>query len=868
MNSTLIGGGRSTRTYCPTFQDSHALALTRQSTFRQCLKREYIWNMIEHTLTNDSHRGVAPASSATAQTSKLPRTTQSKTLRGRNNVSDDHFETENDVDDLNKLLSRICIHDADTEHIAHCQSREAAEHLSNERLSPAESLRIQHELMSTECEYETTSSPTPPSVDSTGEFPPLRNASNENALPSASQCHEKRLHSYAKALLRHTARPRNVEYVHDQQDAVAAAEQKQQRSQAAESTMTADTRGVKQRGHDNSKTGAASREHDRVQLASRSPVKALRHAASCDVLDVHVTTQRLRKSIPAAWLGAQTVYEKDAATKSTPVTSSHMTPYKPSMCNVLQAQASPVRPRSNYASPTKASKQRTVAAALPSVKTRDLQPLRAVRSLGTMRPYTVKQSETRSTTQAPVAERICAASSSLRILCKDSDSTLESFPRFNRARASVSPVDQSTMTNTSPTKIPAPRHGSGSTTRRLESSKRKVVDAAGESVADSVRKTSLETKRAAILGPITRRLSEVRLASLHFQSAASETRKTDMQKVFERTFSQNLYRAATPTANSPAESGSGKCPGADRALITPPPSTDCLRFDVSPMEDVEYDTKANYRAIVGQVVSKTLRGNAPSFAPSTRADMPMDAGGEVDKEISPPSMVGNHSSFDLATLAENYVPADQWYSLTTRERMAIREQRRARRSSSASGTASWTTSDSATSCVSMDPQGNILSPTPAWHWSMRRTTHSPAKLGRAPLPCGPLGHATGGDEQATSIAATENGWKIGSAQPGWWYGWKGGDGREIAFVGYGPDAEREAEPAVNICGYDYRQHVNGRQSEAIISWKQPPLCEQSTAHAARLSHTPCGDVEIAQAMEHIAAAPDLSGMCARCEPVH
>lgn len=223
------------------------------------------------------------------------------------------------------------------------------------------------------------------------------------------------------------------------------------------------------------------------------------------------------------------------------------------------------------------------------------------------------------------------------------------------------------------------------------------------------------------------------------------------------------------------------------AANAPSPAPDGRTAPEQPINDAECTSSpfdAGTPAEKGQSTQPnampTLRGNAPIFAPSPQASL---------SGISPTKMdVGNAAdNFDIGAMADEYIPREKWLSLPQHQRLAIQSHRRARSSSSASGSSRFT-------CQSLvDPQGNILSPKPAWHWSNRRTTIP------SPVKSRSLEHSpTRSSDSPTSVGHEELGWAIGSAMPGWKYGWRGGDGREIAFNGYGPDAEKDARPFFNF----------------------------------------------------------------------
>ncbi|KAI5359591.1 hypothetical protein Slin14017_G104930 [Septoria linicola] len=116
-------------------------------------------------------------------------------------------------------------------------------------------------------------------------------------------------------------------------------------------------------------------------------------------------------------------------------------------------------------------------------------------------------------------------------------------------------------------------------------------------------------------------------------------------------------------------------------------------------------------------------------------------------------------------------------------------------------------------------------------------------------------------------------WTIGSEQTRQVYGWKGGDGREIKFVGHGPDAEREPGHGVRF-NYQRRGSNMGRGPRMIgendgDGSPEAPLAPRSRRHWAQLAgytKQPCDTMEIVDAIEQMPApsgAP-LYGHCRNC----
>lgn len=124
-------------------------------------------------------------------------------------------------------------------------------------------------------------------------------------------------------------------------------------------------------------------------------------------------------------------------------------------------------------------------------------------------------------------------------------------------------------------------------------------------------------------------------------------------------------------------------------------------------------------------------------------------------------------------------------------------------------------------------------------------------------------------------------WTIGSGgfAPGY-YGWEGGDGKEISFTGYGPYAERDPNSPVNM------QFLHGTpgsfgaspQAAGMRLWSDSsgknaaptpkvwPKSMRQWAEFAGHDRVPCGGVEITEAIEHVPFASPFFGYCNDCVP--
>ena len=157
---------------------------------------------------------------------------------------------------------------------------------------------------------------------------------------------------------------------------------------------------------------------------------------------------------------------------------------------------------------------------------------------------------------------------------------------------------------------------------------------------------------------------------------------------------------------------------------------------------------------------------------------------------------------------------------------------------------------------------------------------TPIKFGRAPPPeaafadepLTPTMSSTSDDTSPLKTPHSVRGWHIGSASSPNPYGWAGGDGKEIKFVGYGPYAERDPNNVVNF-------NFNGRTSSFGTSVPNgfsedkenlrfteyvAPKSQQQWAQKLGYHKVPCGNVEITHAVEHIPFGSQLAGYCHDC----
>lgn len=258
----------------------------------------------------------------------------------------------------------------------------------------------------------------------------------------------------------------------------------------------------------------------------------------------------------------------------------------------------------------------------------------------------------------------------------------------------------------------------------------------------------------------------------------------------------------------------------------------------------------------------SLRATAPTFVPVITKNV------KVQPRLAPldTSLPGPDRTSTLDTGVASWFQPEEWYNLSLEERAHIKEKRRARGSSTSStGLSTFSKSD-----FSESPEKTSM----PLRWTSSARDGAPTKFGRAPLPTM--------DENEQSRKS--KGWGIGSAAPGWWYGWRGGDGREISFVGHGPDAEKNSYAPVNFHNYD--QEAGSQGSLLSVQTRRAPDSEDSDAYsgtptapkrmrewAARMGYprVPCGNFEITHTIEHVAnygTRDCVDGWCHECVPAH
>lgn len=223
------------------------------------------------------------------------------------------------------------------------------------------------------------------------------------------------------------------------------------------------------------------------------------------------------------------------------------------------------------------------------------------------------------------------------------------------------------------------------------------------------------------------------------------------------------------------------------------------------------------------------------------------------------------------------IPHSDWISLTPSERQSIREKRLEQGSSdeSTSGLSKLTFGSALSPCQSFASESPDKDPR-HFDWFDAARKGPAVRFARAPLP-------SMDEEVETEVPPNEKGWDIGSATPGWWYGWRGGDGLEISFVGHGPDAERFPDAPVEFRKYKANKssktwsnpsqqtptHNQSHEGDNGISVATQDMREWATEMG--YNRTPCGNFDVTHAVEHIGNGSNhdfVDGWCHNCVPPH
>ncbi|CAK3748303.1 Hypothetical predicted protein [Lecanosticta acicola] len=178
----------------------------------------------------------------------------------------------------------------------------------------------------------------------------------------------------------------------------------------------------------------------------------------------------------------------------------------------------------------------------------------------------------------------------------------------------------------------------------------------------------------------------------------------------------------------------------------------------------------------------------------------------------------------------------------------------------------------------VDPSTNRL------QWVVRDGTGNshPINLGRAAAPSSgspgtpALSPRSDDTSPRRSPPSPPRGWSIASAASmRGRYGWAGGDGREIKFRGYGPDAERDPNTPVNFSvqnragsyGVVGPRMIGGGEDDEDWSAPLAPRSRRQWAEMMGYPKIPCDRVEITSACEtSVPLDPKGWGYCWDCDP--
>lgn len=256
-------------------------------------------------------------------------------------------------------------------------------------------------------------------------------------------------------------------------------------------------------------------------------------------------------------------------------------------------------------------------------------------------------------------------------------------------------------------------------------------------------------------------------------------------------------------------------------------------------------------------VVASLRADAPDFVP--------ESGRKTSKVVFEPGYYNQQDPL--------WVPDYAWESMSYEQKREVVENRRGRGlsnvSSSDPDTFSTPTPPQLSSPIVLDPQGNVLSPKPKWTWANRRTVKTLRTLGRAPLPTLDFPSA-GSSSNASEGSSPFNAWSVRPDRPGSWYGWSGGDGKEISFRGYGPHAERNPYSPHNFRNYENQATSSSAFNNQGYGYSnyggkiQAPMGLQDWALQRGYDRVPCPNYQIGRAKENITTPENPLGWCSTC----
>ncbi|KAK3705894.1 hypothetical protein LTR37_013047 [Vermiconidia calcicola] len=308
-------------------------------------------------------------------------------------------------------------------------------------------------------------------------------------------------------------------------------------------------------------------------------------------------------------------------------------------------------------------------------------------------------------------------------------------------------------------------------------------------------------------------------------------------------------------------------------------------------------------------VHGNITGTKPSLTPSLRATAaPFEPG---------KAMIADRSSDDWWHAGE-FIPDEEWSRLTPEMRVTI-QQRRAERtiqqrrltltlptqfsppqapliagpdhSMNNSIAPVFTPSSIHNPAANSDfpryavQAGQVLRPSlspgkKSVQWMLQDVNgeQTPIKFGRAPPPSAifepstPTISSTSEDTSPMKTPHSMRGWHIGSSYSPNPYAWKGGDGKEIRFIGYGPHAERDPNSVVD---FDFHSRTNSFTASVPNGFKEEkenlgpqeyvaPRSQRQWAERVGYPKVPCGNVEITHAVEHMPFGSQLAGYCYDC----
>ncbi|KAK4554169.1 hypothetical protein LTR86_008696 [Recurvomyces mirabilis] len=316
--------------------------------------------------------------------------------------------------------------------------------------------------------------------------------------------------------------------------------------------------------------------------------------------------------------------------------------------------------------------------------------------------------------------------------------------------------------------------------------------------------------------------------------------------------------------------------GANSKATTLPPD---MQYASHPSDDtrVEVAGQSQSHSLPSSIpppraTSSSLRATAQSFEPLWKADNPV-------KELSMRSWQG---TFDCYS-------DEQWSVLPPPVKdsiMLLREYKRGdSRSLSPSKRSQQRFWGELMNKTAMQTSATE-SPMPAN--GAPREDHMPTSLGRAPMPLIPAMQVPGlvnntppfspasDDSSTIKTPQSVHTWTIGSnhhpqKHP---YGWKGGDGREISFSGYGPQAEIDPRNPVNMLFFPRGDAMATPEKKfspmprvwpkSQKQWAEYAGYKQQQPPPQKVQPQPCGNMDFISAVECMPGSSDATGYCNHC----